>query len=53
MSVTIATRLRSLAHELDIIVAQRANDSADPQRLRQMAAELVEIAQQLERDARD
>jgi hypothetical protein len=52
MSVDIAAALREEA-KIAQAVAERVSDPGDQSALQQLAAKLVEIADRLERDARD
>ena len=52
MSVDIAVALRQEAKTAQA-VAERVNDPRDHSALQQLAAKLIEIAEGLERDARD
>lgn len=52
MSVVIAQRLRALSRQADHM-AEHASTPDSKRRLTEIARELLQIAEQLERDARD
>ena len=52
MSIVIAKRLRALSHQADRM-AEHAHNPDNKRMLAKIARELLQMAEQLERDARD